>query len=707
LVFTGIRTILGLDTSETRRVVISVIIGAVLINFSLFLTKAAIDVSNIFTAWITEGIKVLGGGYGVSDSSISVLGMQKLAATQGSVTDIKNWNLTTFGSGIALVTLNCIAIYVFFKVAFLMLGRLVSFILLLIMSPIGFVGHLVPKLDAYAKDWRDELTKACLMAPMFLLMLYITLFLATKFDAVLSQFNVAGSTNSLVSGGFGIPQYALFAIIAMMMLKSLKVAEEYTGAVAGQVGGVLKSAAMLATGTVATRFIGGAASALQSSKFAKDLATSDKWLGRVAGRTIIEGSGMAASAGFGLKDARSGLGLDKVGLTKTAFKGAEGGRKGDIKAYTEEEKKYAESFGDDSEGLRYRAKYASETRPDENSAMYRLSTKYLGESAAMKASGAVSKEANDAYRKAEVEGAKKDVATASNKIIEERMAIDRLEQATKSNEGTSEEQNSQIDEALGAEKQRLADTEAGLSRVDKKGYSHVTYKQYKLEQLEARMSAGPIPDIAQVQAEHNRLAQEIESELKTLPADQQKKIKDTSKVKNFVQFKKKAETRIEAALQEKDTSKKKALVMRSKDGDTTSVGDIIQSDRIGLKPKNITKYKKVMLPDGVTPKLKNGKQVYAEDPAGTLVRTYRDGEAQFVQYDPATHKYDKDKNGNTVFTDSKGSLSEDLTNKTRDYSRKKEVFDRMEGKGKKPSKEKGGQVEASDQTSDDDEDNEE
>jgi len=248
LIFTGVRTILGLDTGETRRIVVSVIIGAVLINFSLFLTKAAIDVSNIFTAWITQGIKDLGGGDGVSNSAIAVLKMQQLATSQGSISNISNWNVSTFASGLALVTLNCIAIYVFFKVAFLMLGRLVSFILLLIMSPIGFVGHLVPRLDAYAKDWRDELTKACLMAPMFLLLLYITLFLATKFDAVLGQFKINPGTNALVGANFGIAEYALFAIIAIMLLKSLKVAEDYTGAVAGQVGGLIKNAAGIAVG---------------------------------------------------------------------------------------------------------------------------------------------------------------------------------------------------------------------------------------------------------------------------------------------------------------------------------------------------------------------------------------------------------------------------------------------------------------------------
>lgn len=716
LIFTGIKTILSLDTADTRRIVVSVIIGAILINFSLFLTRVAIDVSNIFTAWITQGIKDLGNSGGVSDATVAVLSMQKLAEQQKefSVASFRNFGLSSFATGIALLALNCIAMYVLFKVAFLMFGRLVSFILLMITAPIGFVGHLVPKLEQYAKDWRDELTKACLMAPMFLLMLYITLFMATKFGDVLEKVAgqaVQGSTNDLLGSNFGIAQYSLFIIVAMLMLKSLKVAEEYTGAVAGQIGGVLKSATMLATGTMATRFIGGAASALQSSKFAKDLATSDKWLGRVAGRTIMEGSGMVAGAGFGAGEARTGLGLDKVGITKSAFKGAaDGGRKGDIKAYTESEKKYAESFGDDSEGLRYRAKYASETRPDENSALYKLSTKYLGESADMKASSTVSKEANDAYRKAEVEGAKKDVATASNKIIEERMAIDALEQAAKSNEGAPEEQHKRMNVALDAEKERLAGMEQGLSRVDKKTYGHVSYKQHLLNQLDAQIASGEVKNDAATQKNRSTIVSEINSEIGTLPAEQQEKIrKGAKKVSDFLMYKAQTEQRINAIKKEQDVSKKKVAILRSRNGDTESIGDIIQSERIGLKPKPVVRYKVATDKDGNPRKNKNNKPIYEESDEGTYVRIYdKDGNQSFVTYDPKDHTYEKDRNGNTVFTDVKDSLSDDLMKKTREYNRKKETFDRMEGKGKKSGdKKKNDQIDNSNVESDEEDETEE
>jgi len=345
LIFTGVRTILGIDTSNTRHVVVSVIIGAILINFSLFLTQAVIDVSNIFTAWITNGIIALSDGSGgVSNSAMSVLQMSKLAGTQGGF-DTKNWDVSLFASGVALLALNCITIYVFFKVAFLMLGRLVSLIILLIMSPLGFVGHLIPKLEKYAKDWRDELTKACLMVPMFLLLLYITLYIATKFDTVLANFRTP-TTNELASGAFGIEHYVLFAIIAMMLLKSLEVAEEYTGVVAGQVGGFVKSGVGLVAGVGATRIIGGAGAAMAKSRIATSLATSNNAFARGIGDAVRTTGTFAAESNFGVKSARSGLGFDKVGVLKEQIKGAEKGYEGDIKAYQKKEEGIGKSLGE-------------------------------------------------------------------------------------------------------------------------------------------------------------------------------------------------------------------------------------------------------------------------------------------------------------------------------------------------------------------------
>ena len=444
LIFTGIRTMLGLDTGETRRVVVSVIIGAVLINFSLFLTKAAIDVSNIFTAWITQGIIDLSGGTGgVSNSTVSVLKMHELYQTQTT----GNLQIGAFSTAFAVIALNIVAIYVFFKVAFLMFGRLVSFITLLIMSPIGFVGHLVPKLGSYAEKWRDELTKACFMAPMFLLMLYITLYLATKFDAVLSEMGQKlslNSTNTFFSGNsFGLDDYTLFIIIALLLLKSLEVAEEYTGAVAGQIGGVLKSAAGIAlggatagVGLVGRQVIGRTALNMTQNKERMALLQSQAAQSGIAGvwaRTKLGALNKGATSSFDARATKlggaalgsmdpnlsvAGIKLDasKVGKTQS------GGFKAQVEEIAKTEKEYAEkNLGKGKAGEANRLKYANTVSN---------SLWYVGRRAGAKKAGEdISEAAYKAYTKSEKEGAEKDAQKIKNLIIDNQIATDTLKGA--------------------------------------------------------------------------------------------------------------------------------------------------------------------------------------------------------------------------------------------------------------------------------------
>lgn len=584
LIFTGIRTILGLDTGETRRIVVSVIIGAVLINFSLFLTKAAIDVSNIFTAWITQGIVDLSGGTGgVSNSTVSVLKMSELYKTQTT----GNLQIGAFSTAFAVIALNMVAIYVFFKVAFLMFGRLVSFITLLIMSPIGFVGHLVPKLDSYAKQWRDELTKACLMAPMFLLMLYITLYLATKFDVVLSEMGQKlslNSTNTFFSGNsFGLDDYTLFIIIALLLLKSLEVAEEYTGAVAGQIGGVIKSAAGIALGGVTAgaglagrQIIGRGALAYTQNKEAMSALqgrAANGGLGGVVARMQLAATNKAATSSFDARATKlggaalgamdpnlslAGIKLDasKVGKTQS------GGFKAQVEEIAKTEKEYAEkNLGKGKAGEANRLKYANTVSN---------SLWYVGRRAGAKKAGEeISDEAYKAYVKAETAGAQGDAQKIKNQMIDEQVAIENLKNASKTNNV------SDINTSLKKEKDRIENTEKKF-RENKD--NKLAYNRYEREKQEA-LSHAMDPGIAtEAKAKMVALDNEFTEATKNMTVAEKEKLENAEKgkikeVKDFEKFIESHKKNLDNALVESDLAKKRQMV--------DSVNDFIQKERVG------------------------------------------------------------------------------------------------------------------------------
>lgn len=324
LIYEGIKTVLNLGNLVTvRKTITSVILAAMFLNFSLFFTKVIIDVSNVAATWFMQGIVNVGGGASVSDSVRSVLRMEKLTSEYDGFTDRNDVSLESFTLGVILFVLMCVAIYVFFNVVFLIIGRIVAFIFLLITAPIGFVGALVPMLQEYSKKWWSELNNQAMMLPMFFLMVYLTLFIVDQMDTLLTAGTVA-------SDKFDATNYVIFIIIIMMLLKALKVAEEYSGELGKMFGGLAKSATMFVGGVGFAATAGRAASALRSSEMVQNFAKNNQFAGRLAlsGLNSVASAGLGAGSGY--KGVLKATGLDKTGL-KDNFKSTDSGYEGAVK----------------------------------------------------------------------------------------------------------------------------------------------------------------------------------------------------------------------------------------------------------------------------------------------------------------------------------------------------------------------------------------
>lgn len=88
LLYASIKTILGIG-SDVRRLIVNMIVAAVLINFSLFITKVIIDASNVLAVFFYSAISpaataaTASGGFnyasgGLSDAFTSLLNLQTL-----------------------------------------------------------------------------------------------------------------------------------------------------------------------------------------------------------------------------------------------------------------------------------------------------------------------------------------------------------------------------------------------------------------------------------------------------------------------------------------------------------------------------------------------------------------------------------------------------------------------------------------------------
>lgn len=185
LLYEGIRMVLGLGGTGVKKVVSGIIMAAILVNFSLFFTKVVIDASNIVTLGFYKSIVSAGttqiAGY---EANFGLTGAYMKALRLSSMYDLKTLgNIILNGPrGIIIFTGNTIflliAMFVFLAIAVMFIIRYLSFILLLIMSPVFFVSMAIPGLDGLKKKYSETLMSQALFAPVFMLLTWVLLTLA-------------------------------------------------------------------------------------------------------------------------------------------------------------------------------------------------------------------------------------------------------------------------------------------------------------------------------------------------------------------------------------------------------------------------------------------------------------------------------------------------------------------------------------------------
>ncbi len=271
LIYISLGTIVrGTVGFHTKDLLTKVIIAALLINFSLFFTKVVIDVSNIFGGWIYNGVietlKVNKAEDSTKNPSLTDLINKRLGiiqlwsggsnATANANTANKNFfnnpENSTIGQFIRLATV-LIATYIFAYCAIMFLARSITLLFLMVFSPIGFMGGLLPQLKKHADRWREELLSAAIFPVAFMLMLYISL----QFINSLQLLNIKTSDSYIFSNDISL--YFQYFIIIFLLHATLKIAKENSGEMGKALGGLADGLGKLAVNTAIGIGTGGAA----------------------------------------------------------------------------------------------------------------------------------------------------------------------------------------------------------------------------------------------------------------------------------------------------------------------------------------------------------------------------------------------------------------------------------------------------------------
>jgi len=241
LLYIAISTILQLNDFDTKRTLAKLVVAALLINFSLFATRVVIDVPNVLAGSFYNSLTGFSaeekpdGSYVERRSSISsqfthqvgVIGILKdkdgkilLGAAKGEA--------PIFKVGLLGSVFLIILAFVFLAGAIMFIIRTIMLVFLMVLSPLAFLGAILPATTVYAKKWWHSLISNAFLAPIYLLLIWVTL-------ETVKGLTVGNNTQEtfatwLASGKTdGITIFFNFAIITGMAVAALIISKNIGG----------------------------------------------------------------------------------------------------------------------------------------------------------------------------------------------------------------------------------------------------------------------------------------------------------------------------------------------------------------------------------------------------------------------------------------------------------------------------------------------
>ena len=264
LLYIAIQMILGMGHG-TKKAIVTLIVVALFINFSMFFSKVIIDAGNILAHSFYNNTQAQYKSGSSGEKSMTTEIMAKIQPQAILSDDIVN-NVGGNASGkvsqntkFILVSLFSIAmdialIGVFFSVGFMMVGRIVGLIFAIIISPLAFISKVVPGLAGMSyigfDKWIKDLVGLSFLPGVFMFFL----FLIVKFlnpTNILSNMTIQTTDWWVKMLNILIPM--IFVLVLIMIAK--KIAQSMAGEVGGMVGGMLQKLTLAAGGLA----LGGAA----------------------------------------------------------------------------------------------------------------------------------------------------------------------------------------------------------------------------------------------------------------------------------------------------------------------------------------------------------------------------------------------------------------------------------------------------------------
>jgi len=348
LLYIAITTILQIGS--TKQLLSTVVIVALLMNFSLYITRFVIDIGNMFAlefystfpvdnnpAVIIPGIE----RHSIANGYQNALIVPLLAIAR-DVPNLGDSEFAVKAAMIAMVGIEFLVVtFVFLIVSFLLIGRLATLWIVMIVSPLAFFSIALPSGVSGASGiwgkWKGHLISQTFFPAIFLFFMYFAARLANGSSYVLTTFGPGTATGIMVF----IPLAIRFAIIIAFIMYGLQIATRMSGD-AGKMAAAYGGTAVLGGAALAGRQVGGrVANWARKDREAGGLGLGQSLSTSRVGRLALSGINQAAE---GTWDVRSSSVGEKVIGASGASLGKVGGQGGFAKQAQETKRKYKEVY---------------------------------------------------------------------------------------------------------------------------------------------------------------------------------------------------------------------------------------------------------------------------------------------------------------------------------------------------------------------------
>ncbi len=258
ILYLAIQTILGIEGGNVGRKLVTIIVAALLINFSLAISEAVIDASNILAGQFWSSISR---GDSTSEIFVDALNLKTLGNSAAIEALPSNTEVAMLYLGGAVFL--TISAFVLMAGGFMFLMRSFTLVILIILSPVAFAAYAIG--NKKGEEWLNRLLNEAFFAPIYLIMIWVSVMIISSdgFATFKGKGTFAGllvsSEKSQISGmsiifSFGIVIFLLTAAITIaksMSATSANFGTSMAGKVFGAAAGTAGFAGRQTIGRVA------------------------------------------------------------------------------------------------------------------------------------------------------------------------------------------------------------------------------------------------------------------------------------------------------------------------------------------------------------------------------------------------------------------------------------------------------------------------